>query len=89
MRESWLIEFNGVPIDSNLSVTTALATAPREDFRLKFAHSEIRHGITNAGIPLVNLDQLNPRHHLHDCDEITDGWLYSRYPLQEPYCGPH
>ena len=28
---------------------------------LVFSHPEVEHGITNEGIPQVNLDQLNPR----------------------------
>ena len=28
---------------------------------LTFSHPEVKHGLTNEGIPQVNLDQLNPR----------------------------
>ncbi len=28
---------------------------------LIFSHPEIRHGLTNDGIPQVNIDQLNPK----------------------------
>ena len=55
-------------------LSTALVDAPRDDCRLLFAHSEIRHGLTNAGFPMVNLDQLNPRQHLQDYDDIPDGY---------------
>ena len=74
LRGAWLISVNGVTVDSARSVRTALADAPRDDCRLLFAHSEIRHGLTNAGIPLVNLDQLNPRHHLQDYADIPEGY---------------
>ena len=37
-----------------------LATAGATTCNLLFSHSEIKHGLTNEGIPQVNIDQLNP-----------------------------
>ena len=40
-------------------VAATLAAVTSSETSLLFAHSEIRHGLSNAGIPLVNMDQLN------------------------------
>ena len=43
-----------------------LSQQPRPTCLLIFYHPEIKHGLTNDGIPQLNVDQLNPRNMFHD-----------------------
>ena len=55
---------NKVKVTRVDNVTTLLREAVLTGKRkcvLLFAQPEIRHGLTNEGIPQVNIDQLNPR----------------------------
>ncbi|EJK59937.1 hypothetical protein THAOC_19786 [Thalassiosira oceanica] len=63
-RGAWLIRVDDTDITCLADVHSALdraVTAGQQKSRLLFSHPEIKHGLTNSGIPQVNLDQLNPR----------------------------
>jgi hypothetical protein len=64
LKHAWLISIDGTPVDTVEDVNSALHSAfvaGRPTCVLLFSHPEIRHGLTNEGIPQVLLDQLNPR----------------------------
>ena len=64
IRGAWLVEINGTPISTLTDVHTALdhaVTNRDKTCHLLFAHPEIQHGLTNDGIPQINIDQMNPR----------------------------
>ena len=59
-----MVEVNGVKVSTIDEVSTVLRTAVEDGKRtctLLFSQPEIKHGLTNEGIPQVNIDQLNPR----------------------------
>jgi len=61
---AWLRQINDTVVNSPSDVATALAAlvAWREkSCTLVFSHPAIKHGLTNSGIPQVNINQLNPR----------------------------
>ncbi|KAL7526038.1 hypothetical protein ACHAXR_001283, partial [Thalassiosira sp. AJA248-18] len=69
LRGAWLVKVGDVEVKSVLDVTKTLARLVSNKCTnciLLFAHPEIKHGLTNKGIPQVNLDQLNPRLMLHE-----------------------
>ena len=73
IRGAWLIEVDDTIVSTVDEVAAALAAVTSSETSLLFAHSEIRHGLSNAGIPLVNMDQLNNRHQLKDYDYVPEG----------------
>ena len=75
LRNAWLAKINDIEVSSVKQVERILADLVSRDepsCHLTFSHPEIRHGLTNDGIPQVNLDQLNPRHEFDDQFEIPD-----------------
>ena len=64
LRNAWLAQIDGQVVKSVEDVRrllTAAAAAKQQSCTLLFARPEIKHGLTNSGIPQVNIDQLNPR----------------------------
>ena len=64
LKEAWLISINGTPVSTHAEarqVFAALASSRVTSCSLLFSHPEIKHGLTNDGIPQINLDQLNNR----------------------------
>ncbi|EJK69950.1 hypothetical protein THAOC_08742 [Thalassiosira oceanica] len=64
LRQAWLVAVNGIEVSTTDEVATVLSqviASDQPECSLLFAKPEIRHGLTNDGIPQVNLDQLNPR----------------------------
>lgn len=64
LKGAWLIKVGDVFIHSLADVHKAfedLVVAKEESTTLLFSHPEIKHGLTNEGIPQVSIDQLNPR----------------------------
>jgi hypothetical protein len=64
LKQAWLISVNGIEVHTRADVQEAIASAilqKKTNCKLLFAHPEIKHGLTNQGIPQVNMDQLNPR----------------------------
>ena len=64
LRQAWLIKINDTTISSIADVRTCLADLDRSNATkctLLFSHPEVKHGLTNGGIPQINLDQLNNR----------------------------
>ncbi|KAL9178452.1 hypothetical protein ACHAXT_003782 [Thalassiosira profunda] len=69
LRGAWLRKIGDVvvtTIDDVRATLAQLATANATSCWLTFSHPEIAHGLTNDGIPQVNVDQLNPRHLFRD-----------------------
>ena len=64
-------------------VEKLIADAPRHHCPLLFAHSEVQHGHTNDGVPLINSDQLNTRHSLLDRADIPAGYTVNSF-LNDP-----
>ena len=75
LRGAWLREIGGSEVTTESDVRQTLATI-RSDNRkscwLTFSHPEIAHGLTNDGIPQINVDQLNPRHLFHQAAPIGE-----------------
>ena len=64
LRQAWLIKINDIPISSILDVRKYIADLEQikaTKCTLLFSHTEVKHGLTNDGIPQINLDQLNNR----------------------------
>ena len=56
IRGAWLIAVNGVQVTTIREVEAILLDAPRVNCPLLFAPSEIQHGLTNDGTPMINSD---------------------------------
>ena len=67
IKGAWLVKVGDVTVDTIEEVTAALTSycsdsnTDTQQCFLTFSHPAIRHGLTNDGIPQINLDQLNPR----------------------------
>ena len=64
LRGAWLRQINDTVVASPSDVARALAALVARNEKsctLVFSHPAINHGLTNSGIPQVNIDQLNPR----------------------------
>ena len=67
LKRAWLVKVGPYEVNTLEEVQQTLlryTTDPAEDIAsrlLTFSHPEIKHGLTNEGIPQVNLDQLNPK----------------------------
>ena len=64
LKGAWLTKVGDTSIASIADLQSALArysTEGAQHVKLLFAQPEIRDGLTDKGIPQVNLDQLNPR----------------------------
>ena len=62
MRNAWLQKVGDIKVSSVADVKRAilaLSTQPRPSYILTFSHPEIKHGLTNDGVPQLNVDQLN------------------------------
>ena len=73
IRGACLIEVDDTIVSTFDKVAAALAAVTSSETSLLFAHSEIRHDMSNDGIPLVNMDQLNNRHQLKDYVYVPEG----------------
>jgi hypothetical protein len=65
LRGAWLRKIGDVEVDSVADVKRELAKCLGSNAPacwLTFSHPAIKHGLTNDGIPQINVDQLNPRH---------------------------
>jgi len=63
LRGAWLRQVGDTIVQTREDVKRALATLCAQNAPsciLVFSHPAIRHGLTNTGIPQVNIDQLNP-----------------------------
>ena len=83
IRGGWLISVNGQKVSTIEDVEKLIADAPRHHFPLLFAHSEVQHGHTNDGVPLINSDQLNTRHSLLHRADIPAGYTFNSF-LNDP-----
>ena len=64
LRDAWLIKINDIPISSLADARSALhklQSTNTPECTLLFSHPSIKHGLTNDGIPQINIDQLNNR----------------------------
>jgi hypothetical protein len=64
LRGAWLWQVGDVTIPSLQDVQQSLAAlnvSGAPFWTVIFSHPEIRHGLTNDGIPQVNIDQLHPK----------------------------
>jgi hypothetical protein len=63
LKGAWLREINSHPITTLDNIHWYLnecSTLPLKSCILTFSHPKIPHGLSNDGIPQVNIDQLNP-----------------------------
>jgi hypothetical protein len=84
LRGARLIAINSTPVatvDDVINVLLSLATAGSRKCQLLLAHSALRDGLVETGIPQINVDQLNNRFSLRDTDVMTqeqfDRWFAS------------
>ncbi len=85
IKHAWLIKVNDTPVFSTADVTaaiTALIHAKAKSCQLLFSHPEIKHGLTNDGIPQVNLDQLNNRALLRPSHEDLRSYMPTLHPAE-------
>ena len=78
LKQAWLISINEIKVSTVEEVTRVLARLVADGHKfctLLFAHPEVKHGLTNTGIPQVNLDQVNPRRMFGDFDLPGDSIL--------------
>jgi hypothetical protein len=64
LKGAWLQQINNTVINSLQDVHQAVATIGMSGDKsciLTFSHPEIQHGLSNDGIPQINIDQLNPK----------------------------
>ena len=64
LQETWLIKIGDVEVNTLVDARHAFAALHAnhaKECTLLFAHPEIKHGLTNDGIPQINMDQLNNR----------------------------
>lgn len=78
IRGAWLRQIGDVVVETVKDVKRELAkikhVGRRTKVKLVLSHPEIKHGLTNNGIPQCNIDQLNPRRMLEEFDmpDITN-----------------
>ena len=63
IRGVWLVKVDNHIVHSRGDIIRALADAVQQQCQsclLTFSHPDISHGLTNDGIPQVNVNQLNP-----------------------------
>lgn len=86
IRNAWLIKVDNEEVHSVADIERIMARlsqskAPR--CTLLMAHSELKDGLTETGIPQINVDQLNYRYSFKRIDVMTqqefDEW-FSRLP---------
>jgi len=73
LRNAWLRRIGDVEVSSVADVKKEMAKVLKSNAPscwLTFSHPEIAHGLTNDGIPQINVGQLNPRH-LFDVGELN------------------
>ena len=87
LRNARIILVNDTPVYSIKdleSVSLSLAAEKATKCRLHVAHSAIRDGLVESGIPQINIDQLNHRNSLSDIDVMTqeqyDRWFEALPP---------
>jgi hypothetical protein len=64
LKGAWLIRVDGMDVNTVAEINEALNVCLASGSftcTLLFSHPEVRHGLTNEGIPQVMLDQLNPQ----------------------------
>ena len=86
LRGAWLIKVDDAEVtttDQLSSIMKRLADSKAPICRLLLAHSEIKHGQVETGIPQINADQLNHRYSFDRIDVMTqeefDSW-FARLP---------
>jgi hypothetical protein len=86
IRDAWLIKINGTQVATvdELKMTFAhLAKTKTPMCTLLLAHSKIRDGLVESGIPQINSDQLNHRYSFTNIDVMSqeefDVW-FARLP---------
>ena len=92
IRGAWLRKIGDVKVTSEMDVIRALkgcSATDADNCQLTFSHPEVSHGLTDAGIPQVNLDQLNPRHMLRPtfCSATMVGSLNGTFVPDRPHNG--
>ncbi len=83
LKGAWLQRIYGhevTTVDDVISVFQHLSTSNASTCLLLFSHPEIKHGLTNKGIPQINIDQLNPRLLLHHFP--LDGFRSTDTPME-------
>jgi len=73
VRGAYLLQVNGIPVKTVAEVNAALAKASsykEYDVILQFSHPEIRHGLSNKGIPIVSREQFTQLH----LDQLNNRW---------------
>eukprot|EP01082_Thalassiosira_pseudonana_P000781 g1142.t1 g1142 contig10:1468593-1470029(+) len=64
LKHAWLVRVNDQDVHTPDDISQALLIAQTKGIQtisLLFAHSEIKHGLTNDGLPQCSVDQLNNR----------------------------
>ena len=64
IRGSWLRKVGDTVVETVEDVKRAFKSLNHTHVKqcwLTFSHPEVKHGLTNTGIPQCNIDQLNPR----------------------------
>ena len=86
IRGAWIIKVNDTPVtteDELRQVLTGLAKDKSPMCTLLIAHSEIRDGLVESGIPQINTDQLNHRYSFDNIAVMSqkefDDW-FARLP---------
>ena len=84
IRGAWIIQINGTTITSITDVRRALLECARNKATtctILMAHSAIRDGLVETGIPQINADQLNHRYSFDRIDVMSqeefDAWFAS------------
>ena len=74
IRNAWLIKVDDEEvskIEDIERIMTRLATAKSPSCWLLMAHSELKDGLVESGIPQINVDQLNHRYSFDNIDVMT------------------
>ena len=86
LRGAWIISVDNTEVKSKediMAVMGRLAKARATTCTLLLAHSELKHGLVETGIPQINADQLNHRYSFDNIDTMTqeefDRW-FARLP---------
>lgn len=85
---AWIIQVGGHPISSILDVEKALLQLKSQGLAsctILMAHSTIRDGLVETGIPQVNVDMLNSQYTMAEVDVMTQE-QYDRWFESLPRC---
>eukprot|EP00804_Cyclotella_cryptica_P013123 CCRYP_002393-RA/>CCRYP_002393-RA protein AED:0.39 eAED:0.38 QI:0/0/0/1/1/1/3/0/907 len=88
LRHAWLIKVDGEEVTTEADIVrimARLAASKPPTCTLLMAHSELKHGLVESGIPQINADQLNHRYSFDNINTMTQE-QFNAWLARLPHC---